>query len=964
MCSLILSRCVSRQLIVIFGVLLLATAGVMEGQQTVPSGVVRGRVADQTDAVIPGAAVTLTSASGAKMTAQSSGDGTYTIRQVPMGTYTLSVDAQGFAPYTKPGVVVGRLQSVAQDVKLEIQTQTQQVVVTDQSTSLDTSPDNNASAMSIKGKDLDALSDDPDELSNELQALAGPSAGPNGGQIYVDGFTGGQLPPKSAIREIRINQNPFSAQFDRLGYGRIEILTKPGTDKFHGQFIVGANPSQLNTLTPFSQGSIPPYYNLQFSGNVSGPISKTASFFLSGNRRIIQDDDLVYATTLDQNLNIVSAPFQDSIFNPQTRMEFSPRIDLQLGEKNTLTARYQYEHNTNTNNGTGALDLRSVAYNNEDTENELQISDTQILSDKVINETRFQYQRNRDSQIAQNNTPTINVQGAFTGGGSSVGISRDASDHYELQNYTSIALSKNFIRFGARLRTLRDSNYTTSGFNGQYIFHSIQNYQTAARKLAACASNCTATADQYNVTTGAPIAKLVYSDLGVYAEDDWKWKPNVTLTYGTRFETQSSIHDKADFSPRIAIAWAIGHDSKAQPKTVLRAGYGIFYDRFGAGNVLNQERQSGLPGSRQQFIITNPDFYPNGPTSLSTANAVSPTIYTLAPNLRAAYTMQFGGTLERKLSNTSTLSVTYLNSHGVHQFVTENVNAPLPGTFNPAAPNGGVRPNGTNKNIYQYSSEGVFNQNQVISNIRVQANRYVSFFGFYIFSMAKGDTNGGFPSNSYNLSQDYGYTNFDRRNRGILVGNVNLPYQISLAPFVIAISGSPFNITTGSDLNGDSILNDRPAFATDLTRSSVVKTALGNFDTQPTAGQTLIPINYGRGPAQFVFNLRMSKAFAFGPKVAGGPPAGGGFGGGGRRGGSFGIGGLRGGPGGPVSVSRKYSLSFSAQALNLFNDINRANPVGILSSQQLFDKSTQLSGNIFSTNAASRRIYVQAVFSF
>ena len=141
----------------------------------------------------------------------------------------------------------------------------QQVEVSDEATGVDTSADNNAGAMVIKGKDLDALSDDPDELQNELNALAGPSAGPNGGQIYIDGFTGGQLPPKSSIREIRINQNPFSAQYDKLGYGRIEILTKPGTDKFHGMFMINGNDSAFNSLNPFVT-SEPPYYSTFLDG--------------------------------------------------------------------------------------------------------------------------------------------------------------------------------------------------------------------------------------------------------------------------------------------------------------------------------------------------------------------------------------------------------------------------------------------------------------------------------------------------------------------------------------------------------------------------------------------------------------------------------------------------------------------------------------------------------------------------
>src|SRR5579863_4874232 len=196
----------------------------------------RGHVTDQTGALIPGAQVTITNSAGTNptsVTADSSG--TYQVLGLAPGGYIVKVAYQGFAPFQSPSITLTAGQIKRVDVSMAIEVEQQNVVVTDESPTVNIEAAGNSNAIVIKGKDLDALSDDPDELSSELQALAGPSAGPNGGQIYIDGFTGGQLPPKSAIREIRINQNPFSAEFDRLGYGRIEILTKPGTDKLHGQ---------------------------------------------------------------------------------------------------------------------------------------------------------------------------------------------------------------------------------------------------------------------------------------------------------------------------------------------------------------------------------------------------------------------------------------------------------------------------------------------------------------------------------------------------------------------------------------------------------------------------------------------------------------------------------------------------------------------------------------------------------
>jgi hypothetical protein len=166
------------------------------------------------------------------------------------GTYTLKAAAKGFAIFTQedPQILGGQTEQL--NIGLLIQMEEEKVEVSDSSTKVDIAPSNNASMVVMQGKDLEALSDDPDELQSEIQTLAGPSAGPNGGQIYIDGFTGGTLPPKPSIREIRINQNPFSAEYDRLGYGRVEILTTPGTDQFHGRASLMGNTAGFNSRNP------------------------------------------------------------------------------------------------------------------------------------------------------------------------------------------------------------------------------------------------------------------------------------------------------------------------------------------------------------------------------------------------------------------------------------------------------------------------------------------------------------------------------------------------------------------------------------------------------------------------------------------------------------------------------------------------------------------------------------------
>ena len=279
--------------------------------------------------------------------------------------------------------------------------------------SVDTSADNNASAIVIKGKDLDALSDDPDELQSELNALAGPSAGPNGGQIYIDGFSGGQLPPKSSIREIRINQNPFSAAYEKLGYGRIEILTKPGTDKFHGSVMVMGNDSAFNSMNPFVK-SEPAYYTMFTSANAGGALGQSASWFTSFFDRQNHSNSIVNAELLDASGNAYN--YSTAVSSPQSRLDLSPRFDFQIGKNNTLTVRYGLSQQKQTNAGVSQFSLPSQAYNSSNLENELQLSDTQILGPRIINETHLQLARDTTSQAGQNASPTILVQGAFNGG--------------------------------------------------------------------------------------------------------------------------------------------------------------------------------------------------------------------------------------------------------------------------------------------------------------------------------------------------------------------------------------------------------------------------------------------------------------------------------------------------------------------------------------------------------------------
>jgi len=1001
-----------RCVVLVVALLMVAIAG-NAWQTPTATGTLRGQVTDPSGAAVVGATVLLNTPSGAAMTATTNRDGVFELAGLAPGKYGVKVIAPGFTTFERPEMEITAGQAQKLNVSLTIEVQEQKVEVTDSTTKVDVNPANNAGMVVMQGKDLEALSDDPDELESELQALAGPSAGPNGGQIYIDGFTAGQLPPKASIREIRINQNPFSSEYDKLGYGRIEILTKPGTDQFHGQFYVEGTTAAFNARNPFEHlppGTQPPgYYTTQYSANVGGPLSKKASFFFNIERRDINDLSVVSAQIVNPTTFQIE-PFSDAVSNPRTRTNLSPRLDYQLTQTNTLSVRYQYWRNNEINDlaNNGGFNLASLATNLLDTENTLQVTDTQAIGAATINETRFQYIHETANGNPLNFAPALYVAGAFNAGGSTSGINSDTQNRYEVQNITYYTHGKHAWKIGGRLRDTTNASASNASFNGSYSFGSRVDPTVSGCNVSTPPSTCPTIPgiEAYQITLmglsqgqtiaqiqqkggGASYYSLNYNPAGtadanvnwldgaLFVQDDYRLRPNVSLSLGLRYETQNNLGDHADFAPRIGLAWGIdGKGKNKSPKTILRLGYGIFYDRFSENLVLQQELQNGV--IQQQFLIQNPAFFVPNQTVLPTNPAFPPTtassqtIYRPNPNLRTPYIMQTGVTLERQLSKFANLSVTYLNSRGDHQFYTNFTNA------NPVPPGQVVAPV-PSQILYQYQSEGVFKQNQLIVNgsIRIPTQhgfiQDLSLFGYYTLNYANSDTAGAgsVPSDPFNVSEDYGRAAFDIRQRLFFGGTFGAPHGFRLSPFLIASSGIPFNITTGQDVYGNAAFNTRPATAAcpGTPTANVVQTTYGCFLLAPAAGQPFTPIaiNDATGPGRFSLNLRLAKTFGFGQKkevAAGGGPMGGGTFGRGPGGGGEGHGGGpgRGGMFGSPSNAR-YNLILSLNVRNVFNNVNLGTPIGNLSSP-LFGQSNSLAGRPFSSPTSNREVELQARFSF
>lgn len=917
------------------------------------TGGLRGQVLDPSGAVVPGATVTLTQGTTV-LNAPSGNDGNYTFRDVPAGAYSLTIDAQGFT-FPKTDVTISSSRVRQMNLTLAIAVEQQNIQVTSKNTGVSVDPGENAGAMVLSGHDLDALSDDPDQLQSELQALAGPAAGPNGGQIYIDGFAGGQLPPKSSIREIRINQNPFSAEFDRLGYGRIEILTKPGTDKFSGYVMTFITSSALNTANPLVQQQ-PSYHGYSLPFYIAGPLTKHSSYFANFFHNQLQNQEFVVAVNPADTTSTITQTIQ----RPSSFWQFNPRFDFQLGKSNTLSIRDSFSRYQQTNAGVGTLVLADNSYNQTQLENAIQISDTVVINSHLLNETHFQWRKVRNSQTANTFTPTVTVQGAFTTGGNSSGVVRDHQDIFELQNYSTATAGLHTIRFGARLQAYRDANYSTSGANGTYIFQSLDHYLAGKP-------------DQYQATViKNPLVRVLLFDAALFYQDDWRWKPNFTLSYGLRYEGQNRIRDHADFAPRVALAWAPGHMGSKPPNTVFRAGYGWFYNRFTVPNSFNSAtgtpyiiqaiHQNGL--NQQSYVVNNPDFYdpttPASPTTLSGDNTSLPTVYSIDPHFRAALDMQGGVGVDRAVGKLGTVNVTYLFTRGIHQYLTNNISAPSfdPTTYTITGPT----PSEFN---YQFQSGGIYKQNQIIvtGNTRY---KHISVHTSYTFNDAQSDTQGVTysPSVASNPRLDYGRAGFGIHHRLVVLGTYAAPHGIIVAPLLFAQSGTPYNLTIGNDLTGNNQFNARPTYGT-CGATDVVSTPYGCLDTDPVGkGEPIVPYGIGTGPANFVLHMRISKAFGVGPKIKGTTNSGFKGGGGGGSVAGRGLGGAQAGPKLDASVTRKYSLTIVATSFNVLNIVNRGTPNGVLNST-LFGKTQSLAGDGFGSNTAGNRsVFLQAMFNF
>lgn len=913
---------VTLAVLILSGFVLPATAA---SQDTHRQTRLSGQVTDPSSALIPHATVHLHSSDGT-LTRDTVADsaGHFSLALQP-GTYVVTITAPGFEPFSKTVHLDGAPAYVA--VRLVIATQQAVVQVAPPTDELSTSADENKNGLDLKGDELATLSDDDATFQQQLLAIAGDD-GSHAPQVYVDGFSGSNFPPKSAIREIKINQNPFSAAYDGMGLGRIEIFTKPGTGALHGSVEVYGDPSAFNSRNPFLQQEEPSYYRLHNVGNLSGSLGKKTSFFLSADYYDQQNNAIINAQSVDSSGAIYS--ISEAVPDPTKTGQYSVRLDRQWSANNTITGRYEFDRVSQANGGLTQSVLPSGADNSVLSTQTLQLHNTQFAGAGTEIDTRFQWMQTRTEQDPVSATPTIQVSGTVTDGGSPSQVLHDHQDELEFKEDVVHQHDKHLVRLGGRYRFYRDANLSTAGFNGAYTFNNLAAYQASIQG--------TPSASQFQVTTGRSAFTASTGDLALWAEDEWELRNNLTVDLGARFESQSGIPDHADPSPHFGLSWSPFRSDKKSSPIVLRVGSGIYYDRFPISNLMTAARQQN-PVLQQTYTVTNPNFFANSFPAPSASWVI--TTYSVSPDLRSEYEIDSSASAEFSLGKRGSLALTFLNKVQKHQWVSINANAPRPD---------GTRPFGAAAgNMYEFVSgaEGLGNWFYIDPRIKISKN--VTMSGHFNFKRQTADTFGStfFASNSYDIHQDYGHSPSDRIYSAYVAMSAMMKWGIRTACFLNARAGEPFNITTGADNNGDSIYNDRPSFATPASNpADVVHTIYGALDLTPQPGERIIPVDLGHSGGPFIsLQLQASKTWHFGSRVS-------------TMGSSTSPRGKQ-----ATHVDPPYALVLSVEGQNVTNTVSPAPPVGVLTSP-FFGRSIATSNNFLSTTAANRTVMLHTAFSF
>jgi hypothetical protein len=792
------------------------------------SAKVRGRVMDSSGSVMPAVQVKVYQGETLVREGVTSDTGDFDLPVNP-GEYKLEVVAPDFDTHTEMVRVTPEMGPLAVTMQLAIIAQNVEVTETRNEVSIDS---DSSLSTTVLGRDfIEALPDDEEELAAYLQQIAGTRGGVGGGGSFViDGFTGGRIPPKDQIQEIRISNSPFSSEFSGIGYGRTEIITRAGTGDFRGQMNFNFRDESLNARNAFNvtrdgaPAKRPPYQARNFQTNVGGPIIRNKlSMNLQARHNTNQNSDIIRATTVNPDGTLVQ--HYDPFVSPNQNRGMNARTQYAINATNTLYTNFNYQRQENRNQGlggNGSFTLLERASDRVGRNWEVQVRESSILNSKMVHEARFQFGQDSGTTTPRSTGVAINVLDTFNGGGGTNKSSNKNRDS-EFGNLLMYSGSRWTLKVGTQGMIRKNHSLSENNFNGTWTFSNLADYLIGAPL-------------QFTRTTGNPVLDVSQFEFATFMQNDFRVSSKFNLSFGVRYEDQTNISDHNNYDPRMGFAYQLGKT------TVLRGGIGMFHERFSQGNV---EQLVRLDGTRQlQIIVRNPIGFP----AIPEGSAIPPaSLRTRSEDLANPYSINESISLEHSLFNGLGMTLSWDGQRGVHLYRSRNINAPLPGTT--------LRPDPSLGNLFLLESTGLSKSNNFTLSMRGQLRGRVQgqLFGSYTLGYAKNNSDGAFslPVNSYDLSAEWGRSPNDTRHRFNTGGQIRLPWGVSTTTQVNWSSSRPYNITTGRDDNGDFTINDRP---TEMALCQYL-----NGSNCASLGDQMIGRNTGKGPGQFNVTMNFQK---------------------------------------------------------------------------------------------------------
>jgi hypothetical protein len=822
-------------------------------QQGITAATVSGRVQDPNGAAI-GGAVVIAKDEGRNISVSTMTDNNGRFRFLRLSTadYTLSVESKGFATSTR------RLSlTVGQALDLEITLQigdireaiavdyfTAPLLETARTQVTETITPREINSLPLNGRnymDLALLVPGVSRTNTgSVQRFAETSAVPGTGisiagqrnlnnTFVVDGLSAnddaadlaGTFFSEEVIHEFQVVTSGGIAEFGRTSGGVVNILTQSGTNEWRGRgygFLRNQRFDARNPLAP----SKDPLTQAQYGVSISGPLIRDRTFLFSNFEQTRRNDAAVITIAparviaINNRLNQVNFPGPrietGLVPSGYDATNFFTRVDHRIDQSNAFSVKYGlYDLSARNSRSVGGLNSVSRGTNLSNLDQVLSAGNVTTISPSAVNEVRVQYVRSRlEAPVNDEIGPAVNITGVANFGTATVSpLARDV-DSFEAVDTVTFQTGRHSLKAGVDFLYNRLNIDFPGAVQGVYNFTSLQNFLIGNYS-------------QFQQAFGAPSQKQSNPNLGLFVQDEWRARNDLTINAGLRWDAQylpDPINTDSDnFAPRIGVAYSPG-----DRRTVVRASFGFYFDRIplrATSNALQRDGSKYVVAQLTPTVAGAPVF-PNVLASLPRNLPTRPNITVIDSDIENSVSQQASVQVERELPWDASVSVGYLHLRGRHLIMSRNVNVPTC-SFTPATPNL-CRPNPQWGNMARFEGAGESFYNGLIIAFNKRPSKWAGIRVSYTFSKALDDAGNFFfstPQNNFDRRDDRGLSDNDQRHRLTISGSVEAPFsEASIARRVMNgfqlsyiftyASRLPFNVQLGTDRNGDTNFNDRP----------------------------------------------------------------------------------------------------------------------------------------------------------